>query len=81
MEMSCTQRAEAVLYLESLLQLVLRLSYKVISLVLDTTSFLWVTRFNGYKCLHFLRAPRLGSLEHSYSRFIIIAFLTVTTGL
>lgn len=80
METSRTQRGEAAFCLRSLLQLVLGLSYKVISPMLDTTSVLWVTRFNEYECLHFIYALRIRNLECSYSRFII-TFLTVTIGL
>lgn len=75
-----TRRGEAPLCLGSPLQLVLGLSYKVVSPVLDTTSVLWVTRFNEYECLHFIYAPQIRNLKRSYSRFIII-FLTVTVGL
>lgn len=80
METSRTQRGEAALCLESLLQLMLGLSYKVVSPELDTTSVLWLTRFNEYECLHCIYALWIRNLKRSYSRFII-DFLTATVAL
>lgn len=71
------QRGEVALCLGSLLQLVLGLSYKVMSLVLGTTSVLWVASFNECECLCFIYALWIRNSGCSYSRSIT-AFLTVT---